>query len=37
MILGKIGAGKTSLLMSLLEELDCKKGNVSIGKSVAYV
>ncbi len=36
-ILGGVGAGKTSLLLAVLDELDCKQGSVRKHGSIAYV
>ena len=37
MILGEVGSGKTSLLMSILGELNLNEGTMSIGNSLSYV
>ena len=36
MVLGQVGAGKSSLLLTLLGELVKVKGSLRIGNSIAY-
>lgn len=36
-VIGRVGAGKSALLLAILEEMECQRGSVDVQGSVAYV